>query len=68
MIARGRRYGRAPNTAQCRRAAYMSGLTRAHSLPMVVKGEWLGFLCGLAVLYFEILSIRRILIGHNRQK
>jgi hypothetical protein len=34
----------------------------------VIKGEWLGFVCGLAVLYFEILSIRRILTSQNRQK
>ena len=34
----------------------------------VVKGEWLGFVCGLAMLYFEILSIRRILTSQNRQK
>jgi hypothetical protein len=27
----------------------------------VVKGEWLGFACGLAVLYLEIRSIRHLL-------
>lgn len=33
----------------------------------VVEGEWLGLVCGLAVLYFEIRSIRRILaIQTNR--
>jgi hypothetical protein len=34
----------------------------------VVEGEWLGFACGLAVLYLEIRSIRRILAIQNQQK
>lgn len=34
----------------------------------VVYGEWLGFVCGLAVLFFEIRSIRRILASQNQQK
>jgi hypothetical protein len=34
----------------------------------VVKGEWLGFVCGLAVLCFEIWSIRQTLAVQNERK
>lgn len=34
----------------------------------VVKSEWLGFACGLAVLYLEIRSIRRLLADQHRQR
>jgi len=34
----------------------------------VAKGEWLGFACGLVVLYVEIRSIRRLLALQDRQK
>jgi hypothetical protein len=34
----------------------------------VVRKEWLGFACGLAVLYLEIRSIRRLLAIQNQQK
>src|ERR1700694_824164 len=34
----------------------------------VVKSEWVGFACGVVVLYFEIRSIRCILAIQNQQK
>jgi hypothetical protein len=32
-----------------------------------VKGEWLGFACGSAILYLEVQSIRRLLAARDRQ-